>query len=210
MTGQRGLTLIELLVALGIFAAISAAMVGTMDLATGAKERTETVAEQLKGVERMRGILRADLQQIVVRPVREPDFAAPVPVILGGLDAQTVFPEGEEGEVVHLAFVTNGWSNPGYREPRASLQRVIYLSRGGRLIRRTRPYLDALRETPSRDQILLSGAEDIAFSFPGATLGTWVPDWSESGSTIQLKAVRVRTVLPELGAIDHQFWVGGG
>lgn len=204
MRHERGFTLIELLVALGVFAVLSAASVGIIRIATNAQERAGAVAEDLAEVERLRAILRADFLQMSPRPFREPLTSGTLGPVIGGPAAQAALPPPDGDEEILMAFVRNGWANPGYALPRASLQQVTYLTDGSRLIRRVRPFLDAASETPTRDDVLIEGVSDVAFEFYGPQ--GWQPDLPPSES---VPAIRLLMTHPGLGELTQDFLAGG-
>lgn len=202
---QRGVSLIEMLVALTVFAAVSGATVGLMSIATNSEDRIKTISRDVAALERARSILRADLLQIVERPYREPDGAVTVPAFIGGEGGTNLL--GPEGDEVYLmALVRGGWSNPGAFEPRASLQRVLYVYKDEKIIRRVRPFLDAAPGTPSRDQTLFDGVRDVEIAFFS---GQWIPDLRQAGRGSAPKAIRLRFDHEDHGAMEQVFLVGG-
>ena len=208
MTRERGFTLIEVLIALGIFGILSAAAVGIIRIATNAQEQAEEVAGSLAGIERMRAIVRADLLQVVARPFGEPDQTGLIGPAVGGRTAERLIGTENPEERVLFAFVRDGWSNPGYRLPRASLQQVTYLTDGERLVRRVRPFIDAVPDTPYRDEILIAGVSDIRLTFAGPT--GWIDDLPADAALANLRAIRLEMTHPELGELDQLFLAGGG
>lgn len=69
--GSAGFTLVELLVALLLFALISLAGVGLVETVIRVQERTEGRGERLAELQRARFLLAADLEQIIAGPVME-------------------------------------------------------------------------------------------------------------------------------------------
>lgn len=207
---QRGLTLVEVLVALAIFSAVSAIGVAAMGLAARGSEQLDRAMERVSAVDRMRGLLRADLYQLVDRSVYEADTDRRRPAFIGG-DALDEVIGDRDGEPL-LGLVRGGWPNPGAEEPRPGLQAVTYLVRDGQLVRRTRPYLDAVIDTPVRDDVLLSGLKDVEIAF--FEDGRWFPetgrafaDDDEDGVPV---ALRLRFNHPDYGPMEHLFLIGGG
>ncbi len=206
MNAQRGLTLVELLIALTVFAFVGSAAVGVMALATNGQEQLEEVTAEVASLERARSLIRSDLLQVVNRRYQEPLSFGTVPAMVGGLEAESALTV-PDGETFLLAFVRDGWTNPGAEQPRASLQRVLYLIKDDAFIRRTRPYLDATGETPFRDQILFEGLEDIKAEFKVGT--RWVDDWTTTGEPFHPAAFRLSFVHPRYGEMEQLFLIGG-
>lgn len=200
---ERGLTLVEVLVALGIFAAVSAIGVGALGLAANGSSQLEEVSTRTGEIERFRSLLRADLHQMVNREVREPEAQVPRPAFIGGKPLEDLLTENE-GEAL-LAIVRSGWANPGAEQPRSELQAVIYLTREDQLIRRTRPFLDATVNTPVRDDVLLSGVKGLGIGF--RENGEWREGAGAPGYPQDPVALRVTFEHPVYGAMEHRFMV---
>ena len=105
MTGRRtseaGFTLVELLVALAIFALISVA--GVMLLRSGSDTQLAVKGrlEDLSRTNRLYNAMEGDLAQVIARPVRD-QSGQPVPA----------FTENDAGTPGALfGFVRAGWSN---------------------------------------------------------------------------------------------------
>ncbi|MDR7229897.1 general secretion pathway protein J [Caulobacter sp. BE264] len=193
---MKGFTLIEMMVALLIFALITAAgvavMSSTLNNQTAVRVRVERYAE----LQRMRAVLKADLSQAAARRTRGED----------GLPALTAFagvsPWAAGGPL--LAFARRGYENSD-QAPRASLQYVEYALVEGRLERRARPALDGARLGPA--QVLLTGVESIqsAYLFDGV----WRPTWRGEATADIPAAVRLTMKLKDLGEIDQLFLTSG-
>ena len=204
---QRGLTLVELLVALGIFALVSAASTTVLSLAIAGRDQLEASTDEVRRVERARSLLRADLGQLSARPVRdaegraEPAFAGGegIRVPLGAREGQ------REGEDTLIVLTRTGWDNPGDLRPRATLQRVTWLVRDGALIRRTRPYLDAAAGTPSTDQVVLGDLTSVEVGFYDGQ--AWRSGFASEEGGAPL-AVRLSFDHPGLGPLRNDFLTG--
>lgn len=192
----NGFTLVEMLVALLIFALIGAAGVAVMGSTLSNQERVRAKVDRYAELQRARAILKADLSQAASRRTRGED----------GLPALTAFaggsPWGEGGPI--LAFTRRGWENPD-QTARASLQYVEYALVEGRLERRARPALDGARLGPP--QVLLRDVSAVtpAFLFGGA----WTPSWKGNPQTDIPAAVRLDMRLADLGDINQLFLTSG-
>ena len=118
----------------------------------------------------------------------------------------TAILEGADDETVLMALTRSGWSNPGAARPRAELQRVEYVLREGSLIRRSRPFLDAVEATPRTEQVLLAGVEaaDMRF-FDG---DSWRPGFSAPSGQPGPRAVRLEMIHPRFGPLRQDFLAG--
>ncbi|MBD3837082.1 MAG: type II secretion system minor pseudopilin GspJ [Brevundimonas sp.] len=192
---RDGFTLVEVLVALAVFALIAAAgalvLARTIDTRFVVHEHAERIAE----LQRMRALLKADLAQAAPRRTRAPT-GRPLPRALMG---QTV-----PGDPV-LTLVRAGWSNPD-GAARPSLQRVEYRVVEDRLERRASTYLDGARAGPP--QVLYRGVSDVAVTF--IQDGSEAPAFLSSRDRPLPQAVRIVMTLDGLGRVDQLFAVSAG
>ncbi len=146
---RRGFTLMEMLVALGMFAIIgimaSQLLRQTIDVSDSLLLRGDRLVE----IQRAMSLMSRDFHQIVGRSVRD-EFGDSVGYV--NLDTFGVF-----------SATRTGWSNLLNR-PRSTLQRVEYFYNTGNLIRRYWPVLDRTEMSQPIDQELLLDVEDIEFA----------------------------------------------
>jgi general secretion pathway protein J len=193
---MKGFTLIEMMVALLIFALITAAGVAVMSSTLTNQSAVRVRVERYAELQRMRALVKADLSQAATRRTRGED----------GLPALTAFagvsPWVTGGPL--LAFTRRGYENPD-QAPRASMQYVEYALIEGRLERRARPALDGARLGPA--QVLLTDVESIqsAYLFDGV----WRPTWRGEATADIPAAVRLTMTLKDLGEIDQLFLTSG-
>ncbi|MDX1606383.1 MAG: type II secretion system minor pseudopilin GspJ, partial [Candidatus Competibacterales bacterium] len=123
---QRGLTLLELLVALAVFAVLGAAAYSGLDSVLAARAALERDSERLRALQLGSEWLRRDLEQAVARPVRD-TFGQTRPALLL-----------EPGAELSLQLTRGGHPNPldrnrsdllrlGYRLREDTLQRLVAL-----------------------------------------------------------------------------------
>ncbi len=155
MRGRRqdaGFTLVEVLVAMFIFALISA---GTMTALTGSlrgkaqmNERLEVIAD-LDGA---RALMKSDFSNINLREMRD-NYGGTLPYVLEG------------GTQTLIEFTRAGRANPGGLENRSEFQRVSYVFDGGNLIRRTLAQTNPAPQTGEYERILLSGLAAVKVTY---------------------------------------------
>jgi len=142
---RNGFTLLEMLIALGVFAVIglmsSQILSGIVDLSDTVKERSA----QLSELQRAMFIISRDIEQMTRRPVRD-EFGDSTAAITIGAPL--------------IEFTRRGWQNP-LRSPRSELQRVAYTVSDGDLVRQFWPLLDRGPDTEPIAQVLLQGVADI-------------------------------------------------
>lgn len=160
---KDGFTLMEVLVALAVFAVIGVLATQILrqmtDFGGHVVERGGLLTEAQRALE----IMRRDIEQLAHRPVRDVFGDAGTPIAMGG------------GQL--LEFTRLGWRNP-LGEERSDLQRVAYAWDGAELHRVFWRVLDrAPGSEPSR-QLLLAGVSEVAFTAvdsDGEEHETWPP-----------------------------------
>ncbi|WP_439100286.1 type II secretion system minor pseudopilin GspJ [Congregibacter sp.] len=140
--GQRGFTLVEVLIALAITAFVAAASYsGISSTLTGA-EQLRAASERTRDLNRTLALLNRDLRQFSNRSVRD-EFGGLQPALSGGPLA--FYP---------LSLTRDGWLNT-LVQPRSELQRVFYYLEDDSLWRGYYTVLDrAVDAEPQRTELL--------------------------------------------------------
>ncbi len=195
-SAEHGFTLIELLVALMIFAMLASAGVLLLGNSVSAQAQVKARLDDMGAVQRAGGALASDLGQAVPRITRtEAGTLAPAFWAHDDGDAQPV-----------LQFVRGGWDNLGDL-PRPSLQKVEYWVRQGRLERRTYAQLDgAAGDDPAA---LLDNVESVILRFRDAH-GQWQDDWTPSQPDLLPKAVEMTVTRTGEPPVTMRFLVAPG
>jgi general secretion pathway protein J len=140
---MRGFTLVELLVALAIFAILSVLAYGGYNEAVRSRERARTSMERIEALQTTVRLLTQDFEQLAPRPVRD---------VLG--DSRLPALVADQREQSLMALTRSGWTNPAGLQ-RATLQRVTYVLEDGKLHREHFPVLDAtLANKPIRRELI--------------------------------------------------------
>lgn len=172
---QRGVTLIETLIALfviALMATVGAVMTGQSLRGANAVEAKGDASTDLSIA---LGMIRDDLAAHVPRASQDP----------GLIDTPALF-EGyaprHDGKV--MALVRNGWVNPA-GETRSGMQRVEYQLSGGKLVRRSWAAADPAPGSRSAEIILLEGLSSLEVRFGRGD--TWSSEWANiSGADLPL------------------------
>jgi general secretion pathway protein J len=194
-SAEHGFTLVELVVALFIFALISAAGVSLLSFSVDAQASTGKRLDEVASIRRVGALLTSDLAQATPRISRDTE------------GRQQVAFEGGTGapEDVALAFVRRGWSNEG-GEARASLQKVEYRLEDGALVRRTWPMVDGSEaRPPSR---VLGGVRSLVLRYRIG--GEWRERWDSKRPGALPQAVEAVFDVEGLGKVRQLFLTGTG
>ncbi len=148
---QQGLTLLELLVAISVFALLSAMAYGGLNSVLNTAEHTRSQAERLAEMQLAFNRLQRDLVQISDRPIRD---------TLG--DRQPALQYGTG--LTLLEFTKSGWRNPT-DQARSSLQRVAYRLEDNELQRLAWSHLDRAANATPFTATLLTEVDDVQFRF---------------------------------------------
>lgn len=195
MTGRRGFTLVEVMISLLIFAMLAGAGAAVLGVTIDNRFSIKAAGERVGDLQRLRGLLRADLGQATARRSRGPT-GRPTPQPIAGATGP-----GEPILVLNRA----GWSNPG-EQTRPSLQRVEYRLVEDRLERRVSGHLDGSR--PGPPQVLYRGVKDIIVLF--VRDGEAAPAFISSIDRPLPDAVRIAMTLDGYGRVEQSFLVGSG
>lgn len=196
----RGFTLVEMLVALLIFAMLSAVGVMVMAYAADNQGVVKARMDRLGELQSARALLKADLAQAAVRRVRGRDGSPARNAFVGSTSGATRAMSGNEPL---LALVRRGWVNPD-AEPRASMQYVEYRLVDGQLERSVREALDGA--APGEPRVMLRGIESATIGYHYR--GQWLDGWP-GGANAMPDAVRLQLQLAGLGRIEQLFLLPG-
>ena len=180
-----GFTLLEVLVAVGIFALFSAMAYGGLLRILDTRERLETERDYWRGLTLSFLLIEDDLAQARPRSVRDPAGINPLPAFRGQpVDSRAL---GDPS----LEFTRGGQMLIG-DGARSDLQRVGYRLRDGTLWRLVWPALDRPPVSEPREAPLLEQVEAMRVRFY-APAGGWVDYWP---ATTQSGAAPVANTLP--------------
>jgi general secretion pathway protein J len=196
-TQPGGFTLLELLVAVTIFAILGAMAYGGLQSVLNQQQQTARHAERLKRLQLAYRIMQRDLEQIVERGIRN-EFGDSVDAVVGG--------SGFNG----LEFSRAGYPNPaGFL--RSEIQRVAYLPDQDRLLRRTWRVLDRAQDSQPDEQVLFENMTDFAMRFLD-TNKEWQENWPPGQTQAQGAggfglplAIEVKIELEDVGVLSWLF-----
>ncbi len=186
-SGVRGFTLIEVLVAMAVFAIVAA--ITWASLAQVARTRTELAARQDRFAAAVRavGMLERDLRQAIARPVRG-GYGEVLPALLGA---------GDRIELSRLGF-----ADPR-REASSHVERVVYAVDARALQRGRYAVLDRAPGSSAERGELADGIETLRLRYLGDD-GAWRETWPprrESPIDALPRAIEFRLAFEDLGEL---------
>ena len=155
---QRGFTLLEVMVALGVLAFVIMATHQILDTTTRAKEASDEKIAELNGLQTAFRLMDQDFSQMTKRQVRNEAGDFQESYLLAGRYIL-------ESQLDGIAFVRDGWMNPINLLPRSELQAVGYRVIDDNLERVYRIYVDQLDNMEPRSQVVLADVEELKFEF---------------------------------------------
>lgn len=147
---KTGYTLIEVLIALSVFAILAVITSTAMYNAFTTRARVNEQAEQLNALQLTMTMIERDTKQMIDRPVR-------------GENMQLI--SSFIGSPQYTEFTRDGVVNPNSGEKRSTLKRVAYLCQNEQLVRRSWPMLDSPNRNNYSDRVLLDNLVQCQFAY---------------------------------------------
>ena len=182
-----GFSLIELLVALAVFAALAAAAYGGLSGIARTRGALVERQDRLAAIVRAVSMFERDLRQAVSRPVRDNARGQQVPALAGA---------GDRIELTRLGF-----ANPR-AEPRSNLERVVYVTDARKLMRGRYAVLDRAPNSTPAMTVLLADVDGLRMRYLG-TDGVWRDNWPPPSDDVQAAVTQMpRAVEFRIGTTD--------
>jgi general secretion pathway protein J len=194
---QRGFTLLEIVVALAIFAVLSVMAYSGLDQVLRARDATDRTMDRLSELQLAWSLIGRDLEQAATRGIRD-----------GFGDPQA--PMNVAGDNL-IELTRGGWPNP-LRRPRGHLQRVAYHLDGEVLQRLSWNVLDRAQDSEPRVAELLTGVTGVELRFMDQQ-GDWGSQWPPQGNvdvgeqTPLPRGMEVVIELQDMGRVGRLFQV---
>ena len=149
-TKIRGFTLIEILIALAVFAILATITSSAMYHAFNTRARVTKQADRLNTLQLAITMIGRDVQQTIERSIISNDMHLSPAFV---------------GEGNYVEFTRSGLVNPNNLAKLSTLKRVAFICRGGQLIRRSWQQLDAPARKQVQDRILLTDLDECSFAY---------------------------------------------
>ncbi len=184
-----GFTLLELLVAVAIFAIVAAAAYGGLSVVLSSDAKLDEHSHALSKLQLSLQLIQRDLLQASPRSARD-QYG----------DTELAFVSGPAPERL-FSLTRAGWPNPAGL-PRSDLARVAYSLDGDQLLRLSWPQLDRAPGTKPTSTVILDGVDTVDLRYMD-TEGTWHDQWPPLGASPDTARRPPKAV--EL-VIEHSRW----
>lgn len=207
-----GFTLLELLVALSIFAVLTTMAYGGLRSVLDTRAVSQRQATQLAQIQMAFTFMERDIEQAVDRPVRDAYGSAPT---------KSKPLQGVEKGTPLLELTRAGWRNPS-GAPRSNLQRIAYQVKDKRLLRLSWNVLDQAPDSAPQETVLLENVKAAELRFFDKKLAaqrhwpvdnlTAVPPPQNAGQPPQRmpRAIEISVDIDGWGRITRLFRSAGG
>ncbi|SDL65359.1 GspJ family type II secretion system protein [Maricaulis salignorans] len=205
-TNQAGFSLLEILVASFVFALMASMAVTLLSASVQGSEQVDGALDRVGSLDRFRVMLRDDMGQLALRPVREADGMRDPVVFAAATNGVPDRHKAVPTDLVLLVFTRGGATDTSVGRRRSSLIRVEYVLRGDRIVRRVRGHPDAGLTNGFREQILIEGVSEVGLEalVGAAWVDTiWVPAGPANQAAELPRAVRLHYSLAGLGRLEH-------
>ena len=194
---SRGFTLIEVLIAIAIFAMISLASFSLFNGVIASDEVSKEKMKRLNEIQRAWMVIERDLIQVAQRSVR----------VEGEAPSDSYFHGGEDMEIIGegaIAFVRSGWTNPGLLIPRSELQSVAYRVEDEKLERLHYNFVDPVVGEEPKVRVLVENVDTVEYRY------YYREKWQdEINDGVIPKAIEIIITTEDLGEIHRKFLMTG-
>lgn len=194
----NGFTLIEVLLAIAIFAMISLASFSVFDGVIQSERFSNEKMQRLNDIQRAWLVIERDYLQIAQRSMRI-EGEAPLENFIHTENAS--FSSSDEG----IAFVRHGWTNPGLLIPRSDLQSVAYRVYENNLERLHFNFVDAVNGEEPKVRKLIEQVTAFNLEY------FYKNKWQNTLINNQLpQAIKLIIETQDIGIIERKFIVADG
>jgi general secretion pathway protein J len=193
---MQGFTLLEVLIAISIFALMSMASYQILQGVIRSGEISKKHNDELLKIQRAMLVIEQDFTQIIARASRDENNDSETPPVLTA--GEYLFESQEQG----IDFTRLGWSNPLNLLPRSNLLRVRYRLFEGKLQRLYFLYPDIVSGQTPEIQTLLTDVEKLNFRFWS---DGWKTTWTDTNSLPS--GIEISFTSKQFSEIKRQFLI---
>ena len=182
---QRGFTLLELLVAIAIFAIVGALAMGGLHQLVKQREAAAATMERVRDLQRTVMRMSQDFEQLTARPIRDATSATDIPALYLSNNGTDI-----------VEFSRAGWTNPTGIN-RSTLQRVRYRLTDNKLYRDYWTVMDRTLSSAPVQQQLLDKVTSVTLRYMDESR-SWQTTWPamQVNTNVPLPASPVPRSLP--------------
>jgi general secretion pathway protein J len=198
---QRGFTLLELLIAITIFAILATFAYSGLKVVLDTENQTSQYSQRMSQLQLAFSLIKRDIEQAVDRPIRDEQGDEQSALVSGGLLGRL------------LELTRDGYANP-MKLPRSNLQRVGYQVDEETLYRLTWRILDRAQDSEPHRYELIDNIDELELVYFDKELkkhNQWPPDKfdPDSGEKPGLPvAIEMNLELKDWGKIRRVFALG--
>ncbi|MBU0655452.1 MAG: type II secretion system minor pseudopilin GspJ [Gammaproteobacteria bacterium] len=198
MRCSRGFTLLELMIALAVFAVMVTLSYSSVTLLLDANRRTESRQAGLQQLQRAMLFLERDVHQVLDRRANEGY----------GKVSPALYVPDDNGALLELTRGGNpdmAWQLRASGQMRSALQRVRYVLDGENLIRQSWNLVDHADSQQPVSMALLDGVKSVKFRF-GNEKQEWQDGWDEEAKVLP-KTLEITLEHTDFGGIKRVFLI---
>ena len=195
MNQQRGFTLIEVLIAITIFAIMITIGYSGLSSMTRSQEITEKNIQRLSDLQLGFKLIQNDLEQAIDRPIRD-ELGDQQGSMRSGIDDSNL-----------IEFVRLGWNNPS-EQARSRLQHIYYELNDNQLIRHYYYHVDQTQGVESIQRVLFDQVNAIEINYINNDRES-VGNWSSESNTPLPLAIEIIISFDDIGDVRRLFRVAG-
>lgn len=191
---QAGFTLLEVLVAIAVFAMLSLSAYQVMNGVQRSDEQSREHSERLKDIQRAIVMMDNDFRQVVARKVRNQ----------GETVSDRILQSSEyllDSSSYGILFTRTGWQNPQQMFPRGENVKVGYRIVDEQLERVWFRYPDSVVGTEALVRAILPGVEEMSFRFYSDK--KWLETWDKPAALPE--GVMIKLTLEDYGDIERVY-----
>lgn len=196
---SKGFTIMELLVAMSIFAIMATLSYSGLQVVLDTRERIDQESLVLDHLRVAFSIIERDIEQAVYREIKDENGNTRAPIV------------GESFNSILLELSRSGWDNP-LNQKRSTLQRVGYRFEEDKVFRLRWHQMDRVRADQFDEAELLDKVIDFRVRFLDVSQ-SWHTSWPRLINNFRLprlpRAIEVTFEIENIGKITRLFRVAG-